>query len=89
MVNVTIYTRNGCGYCTAAKSLLSKKGVAFTEHNASIEPTARQEMLARANGRSTFPQIFIGDAHVGGCDDLYALENQGRLDRLLKTGELA
>ncbi|MBZ9603892.1 glutaredoxin 3 [Phyllobacterium chamaecytisi] len=89
MVDVTIYTRNGCGYCTAAKSLLSKKGVAFTEHNASIEPAARQEMLARANGRSTFPQIFIGEAHVGGCDDLYALENQGRLDTLLKTGELA
>lgn len=89
MVDVTIYTRNGCGYCTAAKSLLSKKGVAFTEHNASIEPVARQEMLARSNGRTTFPQIFIGEAHVGGCDDLYALENQGRLDTLLKTGELA
>ncbi|WP_457299214.1 glutaredoxin 3 [Phyllobacterium sp. P5_D12] len=89
MVDVTIYTRNGCGYCTAAKSLLSKKGVAFTEHNASIEPAVRQEMLARSNGRTTFPQIFIGEAHVGGCDDLYALENQGRLDTLLKTGELA
>ena len=89
MVDVTIYTRNGCGYCTAAKSLLSKKGVTFTEHNASIEPAARQEMLARSNGRTTFPQIFIGEAHVGGCDDLYALENQGRLDTLLKTGEPA
>jgi glutaredoxin 3 len=89
MVDVTIYTRNGCGYCTAAKGLLSEKGVAFTEHNASIEPAARQEMLARANGRTTFPQVFIGETHVGGCDDLYALENQGRLDILLKTGELA
>jgi glutaredoxin 3 len=89
MVDVTIYTRNGCGFCTAAKSLLSEKGAAFTEHNASIEPSARQEMLARSNGRTTFPQVFIGNTHVGGCDDLYALENQGRLDGLLKTGELA
>jgi len=89
MVGVTIYTRNGCGYCTAAKGLLSEKGVNFVEHNASIEPAARQEMLARANGRTTFPQVFIGETHVGGCDDLYALENQGRLDTLLKTGELA
>jgi glutaredoxin 3 len=89
MVDVTIYTRNGCGYCTAAKGLLFEKGVAFVEHNATIEPTARQDMLARANGRTTFPQIFIGETHVGGCDDLYALENQGRLDILLKTGEPA
>jgi glutaredoxin 3 len=89
MVDVTIYTRNGCGYCTAAKGLLSGKGVTFVEYNATIEPTARQDMLARANGRTTFPQIFVGNTHVGGCDDLYALENQGRLDTLLKTGELA
>ncbi|CAN7291740.1 glutaredoxin 3 [Phyllobacterium sp. LjRoot231] len=89
MVGVTIYTRNGCGYCTAAKGLLSEKGVEFVEHNASTQPAARQEMLARANGRTTFPQVFIGETHVGGCDDLYALENQGRLDTLLKTGELA
>lgn len=89
MVDVTIYTRNSCGYCTAAKGLLSEKGVDFVEHNASVEPSVRQDMLARANGRTTFPQIFIGTTHVGGCDDLYALENQGRLDTLLKTGELA
>lgn len=89
MVDVTIYTRNGCGYCTAAKGLLVEKGVAFVEHNATLEPSARQEMLARANGRMTFPQIFVGETHVGGCDELYALENQGRLDPLLKTGELA
>ncbi len=89
MVDVTIYTRNGCGYCTAAKGLLAEKGVAFVEHNATLEPVARQDMLARANGRTTFPQIFVGKTHVGGCDDLYALENQGRLDSLLKTGELA
>ncbi|EJM99216.1 glutaredoxin 3 [Phyllobacterium sp. YR531] len=89
MVDVTIYTRNGCGYCTAAVGLLNKKGVAFVEHNATVEPNARQEMLARANGRTTFPQVFIGKTHVGGCDDLFALEGQGRLDGLLKTGELA
>lgn len=88
MVDVTIYTRNGCGYCTAAKGLLAEKSVDFVEYNASVEPSVRQEMLARANGRTTFPQIFIGTTHVGGCDDLYALENQGRLDALLKTGEL-
>lgn len=89
MVDVTIYTRNGCGYCTAAKGLLTEKGVSFVEHNATLEPTARGDMLARANGRTTYPQIFVGHTHVGGCDDLYALENQGRLDALLKTGELA
>jgi glutaredoxin 3 len=88
MVDVTIYTRNGCGFCTAAVSLLKKKGAKFVEHNASIDPSARQEMLARANGRTTFPQIFVGKTHVGGCDDLYALENAGRLDSLLATGEL-
>lgn len=88
MVDVTIYTRNGCGFCTAAVGLLEKKGVAFVEHNATVEPNARQEMLARANGRTTFPQVFIGKTHVGGCDDLYALESQGRLDGLLMTGEL-
>ncbi len=88
MVDVTIYTRNGCGYCSAALGLLKKKNVAFVEHNATIEPNARQEMLGRANGRTTFPQVFIGATHVGGCDDLFALEDQGRLDGLLKTGEL-
>lgn len=89
MVDVTIYTRDGCGYCTAAVRLLEKKGVNFVERNASAEPEARPEMLSRANGRSTFPQIFIGKAHIGGCDDLYSLEEQGRLDSVLKTGELA
>lgn len=87
MVDVTIYTRMMCGYCTAAKRLLEKKGVAYTEHDASFSPQLRQEMIARS-GRSTFPQIFIGDTHVGGCDDLHALDAQGRLDDLLKTGKL-
>lgn len=88
MVDVTIYTRMMCGYCAAAKRLLDKKGVAYTEHDASFSPALRQEMIARANGRSTFPQIFVGDVHVGGSDELHALERQGRLDGLLETGRL-
>lgn len=83
MVPVTIYTRDGCGFCVRAKSLLSEKGVDFVEHNATSTPAVRAEMIARANGGSTFPQIFIGDKHVGGCDDLYALERAGKLDPLL------
>lgn len=83
MAEVTIYTRMMCGYCAAAKRLLETKGVAYVEHDASFSPELRQEMMARANGRSTFPQIFVGDTHVGGCDDLQALERSGRLDTLL------
>ena len=88
MTDVTIYTRDWCSYCSAAKRLLDDKGVAYTEHNATDTPAARQEMIARANGRSTFPQIFIGSVHVGGCDDLYALDAAGRLDGLLATGQV-
>ena len=88
MVEVTIYTRMMCGYCTAAKRLLDRKGVTYTEHDASFSPDLRREMIQRANGGSTFPQIFIGDVHVGGCDDLHALDAQGRLDGLLATGTL-
>ncbi len=88
MVDVTIYTRMMCGYCTAAKRLLDRKGVAYAERDASFSPELRQEMVARANGRSTFPQIFVGDVHVGGCDDLHELEAEGRLDGLLATGAL-
>ena len=83
MAEITIYTRMMCGYCSAAKRLLDSKGVDYTEHDASFSPELRQEMIARASGRSTFPQIFIGDVHVGGCDDLHALEREGRLDALL------
>lgn len=86
MVDVTIYTRMACGFCTAAKRLLDSKGVVYQEHDASFSPELRQEMMARANGRSTFPQIFVGDVHVGGCDDLYALDRAGKLDGLLATG---
>jgi glutaredoxin 3 len=83
MVPVTIYTRDGCGYCVRAKSLLTEKGVEFVENNATSKPEFRAEMIAKANGGSTFPQIFIGDKHVGGCDDLFALDRAGRLDPLL------
>lgn len=83
MAQVTIYTRDFCGYCAAAKRLLSEKGVDFVEHDASFSPDLRKEMIQRANGRSTFPQIFIGETHVGGCDDLYELDRTGKLDPLL------
>ncbi len=87
MVDVTIYTRPGCPYCTRAKALLTRKGVEFNEINAGATPELRAEMQARS-GRNTFPQIFVGPAHVGGCDDLHVLEDEGKLDALLKTGEL-
>ncbi|APH73913.1 glutaredoxin 3 [Aquibium oceanicum] len=85
MQDVTIYTRAMCGYCSAAKRLLDRKGVQYTEHDASFSPDLRQEMMSRS-GRSTFPQIFIGDTHVGGSDDLHALEANGRLDAMLQGG---
>ncbi len=86
MASVVIYTRDLCGYCARAKQLLDSKGVAYVEHNASANPEARQEMYAKANGRTTFPQIFIGNTHVGGCDDLVALDRAGKLDPLLAGG---
>lgn len=82
MPEVTIYTRMMCGYCAAAKRLLDTKGVAYVEHDASFSPELRQEMIQRS-GRNTFPQIFIGDVHVGGSDDLHELEAAGKLDALL------
>lgn len=86
MVDVTIYTRMMCSYCAAAKRLLDRKGVSYTEHDASFSSELRQEMIQRANGRSTFPQIFIGQTHVGGSDELHQLESDGRLDALLEGG---
>jgi len=86
MSNIKIYTTPICPYCVRAKALLKKKGAAFDEIDVFMDADARQEMEDRSNGRRTVPQIFIGDKHVGGCDDLYALENQGALDPLLKTG---
>jgi glutaredoxin 3 len=84
---IEIYTRPGCGYCTAAKSLLTRKSAAFTELNVASDPTYRQQMYDRAGNGATFPQIFIDQAHVGGCDDLYALDRAGQLDSLLAGGE--
>ncbi len=86
--NIEIFTRPGCGYCSAAKSLLTRKGVAFTEYDAGIDPSFRTQMYERAGGGSTFPQIFIDGIHVGGCDDLYALEGAGELDALLEGHKL-
>lgn len=83
MKTVEIYTTPFCPYCLAAKRLLQKKGVAYTETDVSMDPDLRQKMTARAGGRRTVPQIFIGGAHVGGSDDLHLLEHQGRLDPLL------
>lgn len=87
MVDVIIYTRPGCPYCARAKALLARKGAEFNEIDASATPELRAEMQERS-GRNTFPQIFIGSVHAGGCDDLYALEDEGKLDSLLKTGKL-
>ncbi len=81
--DVTIYTRQLCGFCTAAKNLLKKKGVAFTEHDATYDADVRAEMKKRAPGANTFPQIFIGKTHVGGCDELMAADRSGKLDKLL------
>lgn len=80
---IEIYTRPGCGYCSAAKSLLTRKKAAFTEHDVANDPALRQQMWDRAGSGSTFPQIFIGELHVGGCDELYALDREGKLDSLL------
>ncbi|MGB6534664.1 MAG: glutaredoxin 3 [Xanthobacteraceae bacterium] len=83
MAAVEIYTIRYCPYCQDAKELLSRKGVVFDEIDASGNRDVRKQMIERANGRSTFPQIFVGATHVGGCDDLYALEEAGKLDPLL------
>ena len=84
MADVVIYTRKLCGYCSAAKSLLKSKGVNFTEHDGTFDSAIRQEMIQKSNGGTTFPQIFIGDTHVGGCDELHALDRAGKLDPLLE-----
>ncbi len=83
MANITIYTTRTCGFCYAAKSLLTKKGLSFDEIDVSADPAARQRMMLRTNGRRSVPQIFIGETHVGGNEDLYELERRGGLDQLL------
>ena len=85
MAQIEIYTRQFCGYCMAAKRLLDSKGCAYQEFDASFSSQLRQEMIQRSGGRATFPQIFIGSVHVGGSDELHALERQGRLDTLLES----
>jgi glutaredoxin 3 len=84
MPDVTIYTKSWCPYCSAAKALLAKKGVSFQEIDVA-DPQAQSAMAKRAGGRSTVPQIFIGETHVGGCDDLHALDASGKLDPLLAS----
>ena len=83
MAEVEIYTTNVCPYCVRAKSLLTRKGVAYTEINVSADDALRDAMVKRSGGKMTVPQIFIGGQHVGGCDDLYALDRQGKLDPML------
>ena len=83
MKPVEIYTTPFCGFCHAAKRLLTQKGVSYSEIDLSKEPGRRGEMMTRANGGRTVPQIFIGQDHIGGCDELYALQNAGRLDKML------
>jgi glutaredoxin 3 len=83
MQPVEIYTSPLCGYCHAAKRLLTQKGVSFSEVDVLSNPDRKPEMIQRANGGRTVPQIFIGDTHVGGCDDLFALDRAGSLDALL------
>jgi glutaredoxin 3 len=83
MPSITIYTKAWCPYCDAAKALLKRKGAAFDEISVDGDPAGQRAMAQRA-GRSTVPQIFIGETHVGGCDDLYALDSAGRLDPLLE-----
>lgn len=87
MAPIDIYTIRYCPYCQEAKELLSRKGMTFHEIDVTGNRDIRKTMIERANGRSTFPQIFIGATHVGGCDDLYALEEAGKLDPLLAAAK--
>ena len=85
MPPVTIYTKPFCPYCSRALALLREKGIEYTEIEAAFDPEKKREMVQRAGGRMTFPQIFIGERHIGGCDDMYDLEDSGELDRLLEA----
>jgi len=85
MPAIDIYTSPLCGYCHAAKRLLTAKGVTFNEIDVLVQPNRKAEMMQRSNGGRTVPQIFINDQHIGGCDDLYALDRQGKLDPLLQA----
>ena len=85
MAEVVIYTRPFCGYCARAMSLLGEKGVPFTEIEAGMDPDKRREMTERSGGRTTFPQIFIAGQHIGGCDEMLALDRAGKLDPMLSA----
>lgn len=85
MPNIDIYSSPLCGFCHAAKRLLDSKGAEFNEIDVLMNPGRRPEMIQRSNGGMTVPQIFIGETHVGGCDELYALEQAGKLDPLLEA----
>ncbi len=85
MAKVEIYTSPFCGFCYKAKTLLNTKSVNFNEVDIMAHPDRKTEMIARAHGRHTVPQIFIDNAHIGGCDDLYGLDSEGKLDPLLNT----
>jgi glutaredoxin 3 len=87
MASVEIYTQRYCSYCHLAKELLRRKGVSFREIDVTADRETRQQMVERAHGGTTVPQIFIGATHVGGCDELYALEEAGKLDALLGSSE--
>jgi glutaredoxin 3 len=84
MAEVVIYTRPFCGFCARAIGLLDRKGVPYTEIEAGMDPAKRREMMERS-GRSTFPQIFVGERHIGGCDELMALDRAGEFDALLNA----
>lgn len=84
MNNVVIYTKAYCPYCVRAKALLNHKNIEFTEFDIGQQPELRNEMIDKANGSYTVPQIFVGEQHIGGCDDMMSLEAQGKLDTLLK-----
>lgn len=83
MPQVTVYSGPSCPYCTKAKALLDRKNIAYDEFNVKGDAAKLKEMLKRTGGAKTIPQIFIGEEHIGGCDDLYALESAGKLDQLL------
>lgn len=85
MTDITIYTGKLCGFCSAAVRLLKHKNVEFSEVDVTFNPAKRAAMVERAGGSTSVPQIFIGEFHIGGCDDLYELEDAGKLDGLLKT----
>jgi glutaredoxin 3 len=87
MSKVEIYTTRYCPYCISAKALLNRKNVQFTEIDLSGDSDGRMKMIERANGRMTVPQIFVGEVHVGGSDDLHELERAGKLDALLAQGK--